>query len=192
MVGEEVRRRREELGLTGAQLAQRASMAPSAVSQIETGKRSPSSNSVVKLAEALGVEVGDLFPLDQAPLWSGESAEERRELLSIGPGSEELRRVEHELEPGTSLDEVLAKLTTSVEGALGIALANLVFGEWSRDEASNSAALRAANRIAKKTNTDPGEILKRLTDKRPFVEHRIEVAQNDQWATGSAREEETA
>lgn len=68
MIGDEVRRRREELGLTGAQLATRAGMAPSAVSQIETGKRTPSSTSVLKLAAALGVEVGDLYPKGQAPL----------------------------------------------------------------------------------------------------------------------------
>jgi transcriptional regulator with XRE-family HTH domain len=68
MIGEEVRRRREELRLTGVQLATRAGMAPSAVSQIETGKRTPSSASVVKLAYALGVEVGQLYPKDQAQL----------------------------------------------------------------------------------------------------------------------------
>lgn len=68
MIGEKVRRRREELGLTGAQLAERAGMAPSAVSQIETGKRTPSSPSVVKLADALSVEVGELFPKVQPPL----------------------------------------------------------------------------------------------------------------------------
>jgi transcriptional regulator with XRE-family HTH domain len=62
MIGEEVRRRREALGLTGAQLATRAGLAPSAVSQIETGKRTPSSTSVIKLATALGLEVGDLYP----------------------------------------------------------------------------------------------------------------------------------
>jgi len=62
MIGEEVRRQREELGLTGAQLAERAGLAPSAVSQIETGRRVPSSASVVKLAEGLGVDVGDLYP----------------------------------------------------------------------------------------------------------------------------------
>jgi transcriptional regulator with XRE-family HTH domain len=44
-------------------------MAPSAVSQIETGKRSPNSQSVMKLAEALGVEVAELYPkAPQAPL----------------------------------------------------------------------------------------------------------------------------
>ncbi len=68
MIGEEVRRRREKLGLTGAQLAARAGMAPSAVSQIETGRRTPSSSSVIKLAAALNVEAGDLYPKSQAPL----------------------------------------------------------------------------------------------------------------------------
>ena len=68
MIGEEVRRYRQELRLTGAQLAARAGMAPSAVSQIETGKRIPSSTSVMKLAEALGVEVAELFPKAQAQL----------------------------------------------------------------------------------------------------------------------------
>jgi transcriptional regulator with XRE-family HTH domain len=66
--GGEIRRRREELGLTGAQLAAKADMAPSAVSQIETGKRTPSSTSVIKLAAALGVDVGALYPEAQAPL----------------------------------------------------------------------------------------------------------------------------
>lgn len=71
MIGEEVRRRRKELGLTGAQLAVRAGMAPSAVSQIETGKRTPSSTSVVKLASALNVEVSSLYPkAPQTPLFA--------------------------------------------------------------------------------------------------------------------------
>jgi len=82
MIGTEIRRRREEMGLTGAQLAARAGMAPSAVSQIETGKRSPSSSSVMKLAQALGVEAGELFPKAQMPLFRGlpeqETLEERR------------------------------------------------------------------------------------------------------------------
>jgi transcriptional regulator with XRE-family HTH domain len=83
MVGKEVRRRREELGLTGAQLAVRAGMAPSTVSQIETGKRSPSSISVVKLADALGVEVGDLFPLVQASFAFEDLADEENRQLQL-------------------------------------------------------------------------------------------------------------
>jgi transcriptional regulator with XRE-family HTH domain len=77
-IGEEIRRRREEQGLTGFQLAVKAGMTPSAVSQIETGKRTPNSASVVKLATALGVEVGELYPKAQDPLWSDDSPAERR------------------------------------------------------------------------------------------------------------------
>lgn len=80
MIGKEVRRRREQLGLTGAQLAAKAGMVPSAVSQIETGRRSPSSASVVKLAEALGARPGDLFPADTQPsLAEGEMEAALRE-----------------------------------------------------------------------------------------------------------------
>jgi transcriptional regulator with XRE-family HTH domain len=69
MIGEEIRRRRQEKGWTGVQLAEKAGMAPSAISQIETGRRSPHSASVIKLAAALECEVADLYPkAPQAPL----------------------------------------------------------------------------------------------------------------------------
>jgi transcriptional regulator with XRE-family HTH domain len=78
-VGKEVRRLREERGLTGAQLAARAGMAPSAISQIETGKRIPLSTSIVKIAEALELEVSELYPKKaQAPLPLFDPAEGQR------------------------------------------------------------------------------------------------------------------
>jgi transcriptional regulator with XRE-family HTH domain len=64
MIGQEVRRRRGELGLTGAELAARSGLSPGAISQIENGKRTPSSTTVMKLARGLGVEVGELYPKD--------------------------------------------------------------------------------------------------------------------------------
>jgi transcriptional regulator with XRE-family HTH domain len=67
MIGQEVRRRREELGLTGAQLAERSELSPGAISQIENGKRIPSSTTVMKLAEGLGIEVGELYPKKAQP-----------------------------------------------------------------------------------------------------------------------------
>jgi transcriptional regulator with XRE-family HTH domain len=67
-VGQEVKRLREARGWIQAKLAVEAGMAPSAVNQIENGKRSPSASSLNKLALALGVEVVDLFPKAQAPL----------------------------------------------------------------------------------------------------------------------------
>jgi transcriptional regulator with XRE-family HTH domain len=86
MIGEEVRRRRERLGLTGAQLAGRAGLAPSAVSQIETGKRTPNSASVIKLATALGTGVGDLYPKGQAPLPDFDDARRREPKPPAPPG----------------------------------------------------------------------------------------------------------
>jgi len=73
--GQEVKRLREARGWTQAKLAVEAGMAPSAVNQIENGKRSPSASSLNKLAEALGVEVADLFPKAEAQLWSEEPLE---------------------------------------------------------------------------------------------------------------------
>lgn len=67
-LGQEIRRRREEKGWSQAQLAVYAGMAPSAVSQIETGRRSPNTGSLAKIAEALGAGVSDFFPKGQAPL----------------------------------------------------------------------------------------------------------------------------
>jgi transcriptional regulator with XRE-family HTH domain len=67
-VGAQIRRLRKAQGWTVAQLAVYAGMSPSAVSQIETGHRSPTAGSMSKLAEALGVEVRDFFPLEQVPL----------------------------------------------------------------------------------------------------------------------------
>jgi transcriptional regulator with XRE-family HTH domain len=67
-VGAEIRRLRQARGWTGAQLAVYAGMAPSAISQIETGRRSPNAGSLEKIATALEVAVVDLFPKAQSPL----------------------------------------------------------------------------------------------------------------------------
>jgi transcriptional regulator with XRE-family HTH domain len=67
-IGTQIRRLRRSKDWTVAQLAVYADMSPSAVSQIETGRRSPTAASMSKLAGALGVEVRDLFPLEQVPL----------------------------------------------------------------------------------------------------------------------------
>src|SRR4051794_23478409 len=67
-VGKEIRRLRETRGWSQAKLAGASGMGTSGISQIETGARNPSAATLSKIAEALGVEVRDLFPLDQAPL----------------------------------------------------------------------------------------------------------------------------
>ncbi len=67
-VGGEIKRRRDELDWSQPQLAVRAGVAVSAVSQIENGRRSPNVGTLEKIASALGVEIADLFPKAQAPL----------------------------------------------------------------------------------------------------------------------------
>jgi transcriptional regulator with XRE-family HTH domain len=67
-VGQQIRRLREGKGWNQAELAVYAGIGPSGVSQIETGKRNPSAATLQKIAEALGVEISDLFPNVEAPL----------------------------------------------------------------------------------------------------------------------------
>jgi transcriptional regulator with XRE-family HTH domain len=67
-VGREVKRLRESRRWSQSRLAVEAKMSVSGVSMIENGHRNLSTATLAKLAEALGVEVGDLFPKGQAPL----------------------------------------------------------------------------------------------------------------------------
>jgi transcriptional regulator with XRE-family HTH domain len=66
-LGSEIRRLREEHGWTQNQLSVYAGVSQPTVNQIETGKRNPSTATVVKVAEALGVGASDLFPKAPAP-----------------------------------------------------------------------------------------------------------------------------
>ena len=74
-VGREIRRLREARGWSQAKLAGDTGMGVSGISQIETGARNPSAVTLWKIAGALGVEVGDLFPKAQSPLPFEEAAE---------------------------------------------------------------------------------------------------------------------
>jgi transcriptional regulator with XRE-family HTH domain len=73
-VGREVKRLREVRRWSQSRLAVEAKMSVSGVSMIENGHRNLSTATLAKLAEALEVEVGDLFPKAQAPLPLEESA----------------------------------------------------------------------------------------------------------------------
>ena len=107
-VGAEIRRLREGRGWTGAQLAVYAGMAPSAVSQIETGRRSPNTGSLAKIAKALEVEVVDLFPKEQASLPDFE--DERRSTIYRFTGEQKVtaeKLCEHGIEANDSEVHVL-------------------------------------------------------------------------------------
>jgi transcriptional regulator with XRE-family HTH domain len=78
-VGREVRRLREERGWSQARLAVAADMSVSGVSLIENGRRNLSTATLEKLARALDVEVRDLFPLVETPLFQEQPKEDREE-----------------------------------------------------------------------------------------------------------------
>jgi len=65
-VGQRVRQLRTASGFTQAQLAERAGMATQAVSRIERGERSPTLETLDKLAAALGVGLAELADPAQA------------------------------------------------------------------------------------------------------------------------------
>jgi len=67
---EELRRLRKERGLTQRGLADASGVDPATISLVENGKRRPHLETLDSLAAALGVEVHDLIPKVQAPLWS--------------------------------------------------------------------------------------------------------------------------
>jgi transcriptional regulator with XRE-family HTH domain len=75
-VGKEIKRMREGKGWSQAELAVYAGSSQPTVNQIESGKRNPSTATLVKLARALDVEVADFFPKAQAPLSFEDIADE--------------------------------------------------------------------------------------------------------------------
>ncbi|NJM54854.1 MAG: helix-turn-helix transcriptional regulator [Verrucomicrobiae bacterium] len=60
LLGEAVRSRRRHLKLTQEKLAEKSGLSTVFISRIECAKESPSLDSLVKIARALGVKVRDL------------------------------------------------------------------------------------------------------------------------------------
>jgi transcriptional regulator with XRE-family HTH domain len=59
--GRTIRRRREAVGLTLEQLAERSGLSPNYVGTVENGRRDPSLSTVVALAKGLRVPPGELL-----------------------------------------------------------------------------------------------------------------------------------
>jgi transcriptional regulator with XRE-family HTH domain len=60
LLGEAVRSKRRQAGLSQEKLAEKADLSTVFISRIERGKESPSVDNLVKIAKALGVRVRDL------------------------------------------------------------------------------------------------------------------------------------
>jgi transcriptional regulator with XRE-family HTH domain len=109
---EQLKRLREERGLSQVKLAARADLNPATVNQIERGARNASPGTLRKLADALGVSLVDLiegnYPKGQAPQPSLEDAaqsEALQEALAVlfqGLARRGQGIVEQSLREGTS------------------------------------------------------------------------------------------
>lgn len=121
-VGREIRRLRGERGWSQAKLAAGADMAVSGISQVETGVRSPSAATLTKLAGAFGLEVADLFPKAETPLWSDKPPERRDSGFSFREVGESLEcyceRWEKRLAEGGVDDRALDEFLATGEGWL--------------------------------------------------------------------------
>jgi transcriptional regulator with XRE-family HTH domain len=85
-VGREVRRIRQERGLSQGHLARSSGVDRATLNQLEGGRRSPTIDTLEKLAGTLAVEVADFFPRAQPDLFdaAAKSASDAREAEAAG------------------------------------------------------------------------------------------------------------
>ena len=138
-LGDRIRALRVERALRQRQLAEKADLTPSMVSQIESGRLSPSLHTLGKLAGALGVTIGALFDGQPAgsihvtrkkeyPVVSFDGSSERWSVLGAGLFQGKIRAVVSTLDArskGMMTDKVVIKpgqmkLFYVIEGKVGL------------------------------------------------------------------------
>jgi transcriptional regulator with XRE-family HTH domain len=80
LLGRNVQELRKRAGLTQAELSERVNVSPEFLSRVERCLKSPSLDTVGRIAKALGVQVQELFKEDPTP-W-GERDDEISELIA--------------------------------------------------------------------------------------------------------------
>jgi transcriptional regulator with XRE-family HTH domain len=155
-LGQRIRALRQERGLQQRQLAEKAGLTPSMVSQIESGRLSPSLHTLGKIAGAYGVPMASLFDgrasgriqitrKKDYPVVSFDGASERWTVLGAGLFQGKIRAVVSTLPAwakGVTTDKVVIqpgqmKLVYVLEGKVGLHYA----GDRHLLEAGDSALL---------------------------------------------------
>ena len=122
-LGVRIKALRLERELQQRQLAEKADLVPSMVSQIESGRLTPSLNTLRKIADALGVPIGTLFDGQAAgriqvsrrkeyPMVSFDGSTEQWSVLGAGLFEGKIRAVVSTLGPrskGIATDKVVIK-----------------------------------------------------------------------------------
>jgi transcriptional regulator with XRE-family HTH domain len=155
-LGERIKTLRRERALQQRQLAEKAELTPSMVSQIESGRLTPSLNTLGRIAAALGVPIAALFDGEPAgriqvtrktdcPVVSFDGSSERWTVLGAGLFEGKIRAVVSTLAPrarGVTTDKVVIKpgqmkLFYVLDGTVGLRYN----GERQTLEAGDSALL---------------------------------------------------
>jgi transcriptional regulator with XRE-family HTH domain len=122
-LGERIKALRGERGLQQRQLAEKAELTPSMVSQIESGRLTPSLHTLGKLAAALGVPIASLFDAEAPgrihvtrkkdyPVVSFDGTSEQWSVLGAGLFEGKIRAVVSTLGPrsrGVTTEKVVIK-----------------------------------------------------------------------------------
>jgi transcriptional regulator with XRE-family HTH domain len=155
-LGERIKTLRRERALQQRQLAEKAELTPSMVSQIESGRLTPSLNTLGRIAAALGVPIAALFDGEPAgriqvtrkkdcPVVSFDGSSERWTVLGAGLFEGKIRAVVSTHAPrarGVTTDKVVIKpgqmkLFYVLDGTVGLRYN----GERQTLEAGDSALL---------------------------------------------------
>jgi transcriptional regulator with XRE-family HTH domain len=122
-LGQRIKALRAERALQQRQLAEKAELTPSMVSQIESGRLTPSLHTLGKIAAALGVPIASLFDGQPSgrihvrrqkdyPVVSFDGSSERWAVLGAGLFEGKIRAVVSTLEPrarGVTTDKVIIR-----------------------------------------------------------------------------------
>ena len=155
-LGERIKALRQERSLQQRQLAEKAALTPSMVSQIESGRLTPSLNTLGRIAAGLGVPIATLFDGQPAghfqvtrrkdcPVVSFDGSSEKWTVLGAGLFEGKIRAVVSSLEArgkGVTTDKVVIKpgqmkLFYVLDGTVGLRYN----GERQTLEAGDSALL---------------------------------------------------
>lgn len=82
LFGKRMKELRNNMGLSQNELAEKSNISSKYLSRIEMGQHFPSINTLIKLADALNVELKDFFEFAHEATSTGELRESLRDLLS--------------------------------------------------------------------------------------------------------------
>lgn len=94
-IGDLIKQKRKEAGLTQEALAQKVGCATITIRQYESGKRSPNLNILQEIASALNIEIFDLLPDDPTrdDPFAGLSEDDKKCIMSVSGENNVLKAI---------------------------------------------------------------------------------------------------